>query len=110
MLKNSWKMAKREVMLLSFSCLGPMTKVSKGTIHCEKIIPILKIPKNQKVLMTSFHMDEVAQKWFSYLEPSNLITDWPTFAYDIHKRFDPADLALPEGKLRKLMQTSLVEE
>lgn len=53
-------------------------------------------------------MDGITQEWFSYMESSNLLTNWPSFANDIHKRFDPHDDAIPGGKLSKVTQTSTV--
>lgn len=53
-------------------------------------------------------MDGTAPEWFSYMESSNLLSDWVTFATGIHKRFDPNDDAIPGGKLSKVTQTSTV--
>lgn len=71
-----------------------------------------KIPRNQKVLIASFHMDGVAQEWVSYMESSNLISDWTTFASDIHKRFDPNDkliMPLPRVKCLKHLLWLLIK-
>lgn len=34
-------------------------------------------------------MDKLTQEWLEYMEASNLLFDWTTFAHDMLQRFNP---------------------
>lgn len=60
-------------------------------------------------LNSSFALS-LAQEWFEYMEASDLLFTWSTFAHDLLQRFNPTIYDVPEGRLSKLLETSTVEE
>lgn len=69
-----------------------------------------KTPENKKLLLVSFHLDGLARKWFTWMEASNLLSDWKSFVKSILRKFSNAQYVLPGGKLSKLIQKSTVTE
>lgn len=69
-----------------------------------------KTPEEQKLLIVSFHLDVMARKWFSWMETSGFLSDWKAFVKSMIRKFSSAQFTIPDGKLSKLLQTSLVTE
>lgn len=56
----------------------------------------------KKILLASFHIDDLAQGWFTYMETSNLLTTWQQFTVELLKRFSPFSFSLLGDKLGRL--------
>lgn len=67
-------------------------------------------PEDQKLIIASFSMQDVALKWFLWMESSNYLSTWPAFVQSLLKKFNPTTYTMPGGKLSKLVQTSSVSD
>lgn len=85
--------------------------LAKKMLRCDSWYFIYyHILDDQKILLCSFHMDDVAYEWFSYIETSDMLKTWQVFTNDLLKRFHNSKYNVPGGRLDKLRQGTIVEE
>ncbi|XP_077219649.1 uncharacterized protein LOC143853808 [Tasmannia lanceolata] len=67
-------------------------------------------PEDQRVAITSFHLEGPALAWFQWARSNNLIHSWKGFLDAICLRFGPSLSQNPKGALAKIHQKTSVEE
>ncbi|XP_061358034.1 uncharacterized protein LOC133302292 [Gastrolobium bilobum] len=63
-----------------------------------------------KLTLTSFQMDGVAENWFHWMERSQRLSTWGAFVIALRSRFGPSKYRDLRGELGRLTQHASVEE
>ncbi|GMJ09877.1 hypothetical protein HRI_004656900 [Hibiscus trionum] len=65
---------------------------------------------HHRVTMASFRMDDIAKRWYRWMQCRRQLAGWDHLVEAIRKRFAVTEIESPEGQLTKLCQTASVEE
>ena len=77
---------------------------SAWIFRVEQFFRYYEIPKEERVLNASYHLDDEALVWFQDCERS--LDSWETFVRAIQVRFRPSSYDDPMENLTKLKQTT----
>ncbi|XP_077233660.1 uncharacterized protein LOC143875969 [Tasmannia lanceolata] len=80
------------------------------TFKVEQFFHYYSIPEDQRLALTSFHLDGPALSWFQWAKANNLLHSWKGFLDSIQLRFGPSLYEDPKGELSKLHQQSSVAD
>ncbi|XP_077217843.1 uncharacterized protein LOC143852342 [Tasmannia lanceolata] len=59
---------------------------------------------DQRLMISSFHMDGKALQWFQWMHRNDQFTNWPVFTKALEIRFGPSEFEDHQGTLAKLLQ------
>ena len=79
---------------------------STWIFRAEQFFRYYEIPKEERVLNASYHLDDEALVWFQDYERS--LDSWQTFVRAIQVRFGPSSYDDPMENLTKLKQITIV--
>ena len=79
---------------------------STWIFRAEQFFRYYEIPKEERVLNASYHLDDEALVWFQDYERS--LDSWQTFVRVIQVRFGPSSYDDPMENLTKLKQITIV--
>lgn len=75
--------------------------------HYFKFYSILHV---HQLPLASIHLEGEALDWYRWMFRNKQLFDWMNFSKKLHLRFQDRSLCSPEGRLSKLVQTSIVVE
>ncbi|XP_062176260.1 uncharacterized protein LOC133881329 [Alnus glutinosa] len=78
--------------------------------RAEQFFELYNTPAEQRLSITSFHMDGRALVWFREMRASNLVTTWPEFIRSMQVRFGRGSYDDPMEKLLKLKQEGPLDD
>ncbi|XP_077236971.1 uncharacterized protein LOC143878581 isoform X2 [Tasmannia lanceolata] len=64
----------------------------------------------QRLLISSFHLEGPALSWYQWAKSNNLINSWKGFLDAIQPRFGRSLYSDPKGELSKLLQSSSIDD
>ncbi|XP_043700319.1 uncharacterized protein LOC122651046 [Telopea speciosissima] len=76
----------------------------------ERFFDYHRTPDDQRLLISSFHMDDEALQWFQWMYRSAQFTTWAQFTRALEVRFGPTEFDDPQASLAKLSQITTVSE
>ena len=77
---------------------------------CEAYFRQHRTMAEERVLMASYHLDDVAQLWFTQLQDDDGTPSWGTFKDLLNLRFGPPLRSAPMFELAECRRTGTVEE
>ncbi|XP_077242603.1 uncharacterized protein LOC143883132 [Tasmannia lanceolata] len=78
------------------------------TFKVEQFFNYYSIPEDQRLIISSFHLDGLALSWFQWAKSNNLINSWKGFLEAIRLRFGPSLYEDHKGALAKLHQKPIL--
>lgn len=78
--------------------------------RAKQFFELYNTPVEQRLSITSFHMDGRALVWFRELRASNLVTTWPEFIRSMKVHFGSGSYDDLMEKLSKLKQEGLLND
>ncbi|GFS36789.1 hypothetical protein Acr_00g0048060 [Actinidia rufa] len=82
--------------------------VSSWVFKMEQFFQFYNTPEDQRVLISSFHLEGPALSWFKWMHSNGFIESWKGFLKAINLRFRPSLYEDNRGVLSKLQQTTTV--
>ena len=71
---------------------------------------LYRIPFNQRILLSSYHMEDEVLVWFQDTEDVGQFTSWEAFVRSLHIRFGTSTYDDPMENLTKLRQVNSVAQ
>ncbi|GFS31842.1 hypothetical protein Acr_00g0019490 [Actinidia rufa] len=84
------------------------TNVSSWVFKLEQFFQFYNIPEDQRLMISSFHLEGPALSWFKWMHSNGFIDSWKGFLKAINLRFGPSLYEDHRSALSKLQQTTSI--
>ena len=84
------------------------TDVSNWIFKIEQFFQFYNTPDDQRIMISSFHLEGPALSWFKWMHANGFIESWKGFLKAINLKFGPSMYEDARGSLSKLQQTTTV--
>ncbi|XP_077249584.1 uncharacterized protein LOC143889290 [Tasmannia lanceolata] len=89
-----------------FDGIDPFSWIFKA----EQFFEYHNTADDQRLMISSFHMDGKALQWFQWMHRNGQFHTWSEFTRALEISFGPSEFEDHQGKLAKLLQTSSVSD
>ncbi|GFS41442.1 actin-like ATPase superfamily protein [Actinidia rufa] len=84
------------------------SNVSSWVFKLEQFFRFYNIPEDQRLMISSFHLEGPALSWFKWMHSNGVIDSWKGFLKAINLRFGPSLYEDHRSALSKLQQTTSI--